>query len=140
MNITMGNPISNFMLSSFFNELFNYQTKIKDNTVYFKDILPLLHNTYVELLTSNESTNLNRHLTKNNISYISTTEIYKITNSKFCETLFSNWNINFVENVQAVLHGLDALKHLSDIDRNILSHYFDILDEIKSLKEKYPYL
>ncbi|WP_040279497.1 PD-(D/E)XK nuclease family protein [Psychroserpens damuponensis] len=96
INITMGLPLKAIPLASLFESLFNIH-KTTSRQLYYKDIINLLSNPFVNPLfeheTSNSAETLINHIQFNNKVYLTVGEIKEIINThhELIDILFDNW-------------------------------------------------
>ena len=153
MNITMGYPLKNSNLFSFFYLLIKIHSKNQSN-FYYKSIISILSHELISPIIENE-TDVCKIIKEENLIYISKNEIIEIDkdNSKIYELIFSKWKeipdvinscldlINLIKkyykkNPQNDLINLELLYQINKIFLQIklISEEYNFIKNINSLK------
>ncbi|MEC7863934.1 MAG: hypothetical protein VYB55_02590, partial [Bacteroidota bacterium] len=98
LNITMGSPLKNTTLFAFVEALFNmhiHAIKYKKNALYYKDVIALIEHPYfVKLAKGKEIEAFKKFLVKQNIVFISASNIKNIFTNDFIIELLTIWGSN----------------------------------------------
>lgn len=152
LNITMGFPLSSIPLASLFEQLFNLHKKALDK-YYYKDIISLLSHQFIKPLFSinetNHATILIETIKKNNLVYLSLSEIktFSKSNLEILELLFNNWHNKANIAIEKCFEIINNIKvHLSiKKDDNLLSleylyRFNKLFNELFRLNESYTHI
>ena len=149
LNITMGFPLKTIPLASLFEHLFTLQKK-NSTTFYYKDVISILSHQYIQPLFKNSNAvNLIEVINKNNLVYLTVTQLKSICveESELITLLFSNWNNNPNTGLNSCFTLIKTIKeHLSvDKKENQLGleylYRFNILfNEVLRLNETYKHI
>ena len=110
MNITMGYPLKNSNLFSFFYLLIKIHSKNQSN-FYYKSIISILSHELISPIIENE-TDVCKIIKEENLIYISKNEIIEIDNdnSKIYELIFSKWK-EIPDVINSCLDLIDLIKN-----------------------------
>lgn len=146
INVTMGYPLKNSNIYSFFYLLLNIHSK-NQNNFYYKNIISLVSHELVSPVL-NKSVDLRKKITEENLIYMSKKDIIKIDNENHViyDLIFSKWN-NANEGISSCLELIDFIKKYYSknaannfINLELLYHINKIFSEIKMSSEKLDYL
>ena len=147
VNITMGYPIENTTINSFFKSLFKLHYS-KRKEFYYKDVISIIQN---ELLNSffEENVNIIELVKKNNLIYISAKDLTELDkkNEKLYNLLFTQWGnpkkaikncLRFIKEIKKELKKKDQIRanliyHIENIFLQ-LENYTKVYDFIQSVK------
>ena len=133
LNVTMGLPLHFVPLASFFEQLFTVH-KNNPSQFYYKDVIRLLSHPSVYPLFETESSNVSseivQYIQKNNLVYITVSQLKELANShkEYLDLLFKSWHDK--PDI--------ALKHCSELIFKLKTH-FDNNKQNYSLELEYLY-
>ncbi len=129
LNVTMGLPLNNVPLASFFEHLFSIH-KNNPKVFYYKDIISVLSHPSVfplfESETGNTSSELVEYIQKNNLVYITAEQLNKHTtlHKPLLNLLFKPWEDNSdigLKNCSDLIFKMKA-----DFNNNTSSHHLEL--------------
>lgn len=147
LNITMGLPLKEIPLASFFELIFDFQKSSKNNYHYFKDVITLLNNPYCYKILGQTSKNLEYIITSENIVSVS---IEKLVNStpiseekEIIQLLFGLWKDASIA-LQNCIKIIQLLKTKFDKQEDALEleyayHFYTIFNKLIHLQETYTH-
>tara|TARA_B100000902_G_C27317511_1_gene922278 strand:- start:1956 stop:4736 length:2781 start_codon:yes stop_codon:yes gene_type:complete len=115
INITMGSPVKNTQIYSFFDMLFNIQITFKESKIlYYKDILNIVrHPIFYELVSKNEVDNLCASIIEKNLVYFDKDLILSNTSisNNLSSYIFEKWEsskiaMDSINNIIIKLHNI----------------------------------
>ncbi len=152
VNITMGLPLQFVPLASLFEDLFRLHQK-QSPTIYYKDILGILNNQYVNVIIDSEDNEgndaISAYIATNNISYITPEKLQAISklNEQSLKLLFSNWNDNPTEAISNCKELILKLKAYFDSDKEkhalaleYLFKFFTVFNELDRLNSEFNHV
>jgi len=152
LNVTMGLPLQFVPLASFFEHLFTIH---KNNTTqfYYKDIVGILSHSTIYPLFENESKNASSviidHIQKNNLVYLSVSEINDIVSShkELIDIIFLPWNddseialkncSNLIFKIKA---NLDTNKKSNSLELEYLYRFNTLFNQLSELNNTFKYI
>lgn len=152
LNVTMGLPLRNVPLASFFEHLFNLH-KNDTSSFYYKDVTTLLSHPSVYPLFDLESGNTSRHLLahiqKNNLVYISPAQLLQLAPSHkdLLTLLFKPWEDKSVialehctELIFRMKANYDGNKQNNNLELEYLYRFNTLFNQISELNSNYEHL
>ena len=146
INVTMGYPLKNSNVYSFFYLLINIHTK-NQNSFYYKSIISLVSHELISPILNN-GLDLREKIRQGNLIYMSKKDIIDLDkeNHLIYELLFSKWT-NAVDGISSCLKLIDLIKkYYSEnpendfINLELLYHINKIFLQINNSCEKLDYL
>ena len=146
INVTMGYPLKNSNIYSFFYLLINIHTK-NQNSFYYKNIISLVSHELISPILNN-GLDLREKIRQGNLIYMSKKDIIDLDkeNHLIYELLFSKWT-NAVDGISSCLKLIDLIKkYYSEnpendfINLELLYHINKIFLQINNSCEKLDYL
>ena len=146
INVTMGYPLKNSNVYSFFYLLINIHTK-NQNSFYYKSIISLVSHELISPILNN-GLDLREKIRQGNLIYMSKKDIIDLDkeNHLIYELLFSKWT-NAVDGISSCLKLIDLIKkYYSEnpendfINLELLFHINKIFLQINNSCEKLDYL
>ena len=146
INVTMGYPLKNSNVYSFFYLLINIHTK-NQNSFYYKSIISLVSHELISPILNN-GLDLREKIRQGNLIYMSKKDIIDLDkeNHLIYELLFSKWT-NAVDGISSCLKLIDLIKkYYSENSENdfinleLLYHINKIFLQINNSCEKLDYL
>ena len=146
INVTMGYPLKNSNVYSFFYLLINIHTK-NQNSFYYKSIISLVSHELISPILNN-GLDLREKIRQENLIYMSKKDIIDLDkeNHLIYELLFSKWT-NAVDGISSCLKLMDLIKkYYSEnpendfINLELLYHINKIFLQINNSCEKLDYL
>ena len=146
INVTMGYPLKNSNIYSFFYLLINIHTK-NQNSFYYKSIISLVSHELISPILNN-GLDLREKIRQGNLIYMSKKDIIDLDkeNHLIYELLFSKWT-NAVDGISSCLKLIDLIKkYYSEnpendfINLELLYHINKIFLQINNSCEKLDYL
>lgn len=151
INITMGFPLADIPLASFFDTIFKLylnQDKlgvVEKNLFYHKDVSNLFSHSYFKKLLNNESVNSSSKIGKSNRIFLSENHILEIFKGlesiNFLEFIFKRGN----SSVEKVLQNCIAIcKELKEVTKGVEKEYvyrfFTVFQQLETLNDKYEHI
>ncbi|WP_025742148.1 PD-(D/E)XK nuclease family protein [Aquimarina pacifica] len=147
LNITMGLPLSDVPLSSFFELLFAIHKTPSLKGLYYKPVLDILNSPQSNRLLGASASHLIKTISKENIVYLTVSKILEQSTDhekKKFELLFAPWtNVNVAlgncrKIIQLLKDSLDAEK--DELELECVYHFHLIFNKLANLQSKYTYL
>ena len=153
INITMGFPLKDISLSSFFKIIFDlYLHQIKFNLIvknefYYKDILSLLNHPYLKKLMNQEPFSITNAIGKSNRIFFSEKQIEALFGKKKSESysqikfLFTSNKVGVNEVISNCIQLCLNFKDIVEgIEKEYVYRFFTVFQQLKTLNERYGYL
>ena len=152
LNVTMGLPLSLVPLASLFENLFSVH-KNKPYKFYYKDVISILSHPSIyplfQIASNNISSNIIEHLQKNNLVYITVTELKQLVNShtEIIDLLFRSWDDKSeiaLKNCSSLIFKMktyfDIHKKNSGLELEYLYRFNILFNQLSELNNNYKYL
>ena len=152
VNITMGFPLKSIPLTTLFETLFKIH-KTRQESLYYKDVVAVLSNTFVKSLFIengvDHTSNLEHHIQQNNVAYFKIEILKTLCKSKavLIELLFGSWNDDPKTAIQNVLRLIMLIKQSlgEDKSKNLLTleylfRFNLIFNELYTLNSQYSHI
>ncbi len=153
INITMGFPLTDIPLTSFFNTIFQLylnQERLgvaEKNLFYYKDILNYCNHPFFKKLIGDVQLNISKTIGENNFIFLSEKQLSKLFNDLDAKT-FSKFKFLFEKENSSVETIIDncvqlskSLKeHVKGIEKEYVYRFFTIFQQLKVLNEKYGHI
>ncbi|MFD2563443.1 PD-(D/E)XK nuclease family protein [Aquimarina rubra] len=147
LNITMGLPLRDVPLTSFFELLFTLHKAKHPKGLYYKSVLEILNSQPAHWLLGSLANQLITKISRENLIFISLEKIQNEAShakNEVLELLFSPWNkaSNAIEQCRKIVH---LLKESLDKDKDSLEleyvyHFHLIFNKLLTLSNQYQYL
>ncbi len=147
LNITMGFPVKNSPLNSFFEIVF--QIHLKDqNSFYYKDVLSIINHPVINATLGEKGSSLAQKIHKENLVYLkyeTILEHFGENQKPFIDACFRTKKEDiskFIEDIQQLIFGLKSyFKEEEDLlSLEFLYHFHLLFNKLATLNEKYPHL
>lgn len=146
VNITMGIPLNQTPIATFFESLFSLQLGASDKGYYYKNVLDIItHPLSVKLFHSSEMDSLSHNIITNNIIYVKAESIVKSSNPIIAAS-FSTWSNEDIKSpIQAALKIINyLLKTISYKTDSLLIAYLErfrnVYTQLDLLCSSYSYI
>jgi ATP-dependent helicase/nuclease subunit B len=148
VNITMGFALKNAPATFLFEELLEIHSGSGNNKTYYKDLLVILSHPLIQKVTSGYSRRISERIRTHNMVYVSREEIMEglPENLKpLFQICFGQWNNDPKEALRSLLELIMIFKKELDKDEDKLTleflyQLYLLLNQLKTLVEKYPYI
>ncbi|SNR51327.1 PD-(D/E)XK nuclease family protein [Lutibacter flavus] len=152
INITMGYPLKDIPASNLFEKLFklhlNQQkfNKAKEGVFYFKDVLNLLNDPFLNKLQGNILQKIIGNVKSENSIFLSLKEIKKFISEEevkeisICLSLF-----NFSSNINVIIKQCSNLiiqlkNHVEGVDKEYLYRFYKVFQQLETLNTSYNHI
>ncbi len=152
INITMGYPLKDIPASNLFEKLFklhlNQQkfNKAKEGVFYFKDVLNLLNDPFLNKLQGNILQKIIGKVKSENSIFLSLKEIKKFISEEevkeisICLSLF-----NFSSNINVIIKQCSNLiiqlkNHVEGVDKEYLYRFYNVFQQLETLNTSYNHI
>ncbi len=147
LNITMGLPLKDVPLASFFELLFHLHKNSDPSKLYYKTVLEILNNRSTYRLLGSTAVHIANTISKENMVYVSLDKLLDLVTDKEKEIivlLFGSWK-NVTTALQQCQKIVIALKSKLDLERDALElehvyHFYVVFNKVLALQEDYKYL
>ena len=151
VNITMGYPLHNSPLASFFTQFFELYLNKDPQGWYFQDLLNFLSHPYTKIYLTQEDVDgsyiLSEAIKSKNWSYVSHEKIHSVIPSEITNihNLFFKENVSvsaFLDICSKVILGLkDPFKTgAQDLGMEYLYRFHELFNQLNELVRQYPYI
>ncbi len=147
LNITMGFPVKNSPVHSLFESLFLLHLSGAGD-YYYKDVLAITDNPYIQPLLKENGTRLTREIHSGNLVYVSYDKICGIFSEDLqilIDACFRSKNENvaeFLDSLQQIIFLIkDDLKSKNDkLGLEFLYHFHTLFNKLQNLTAQYPHI
>ena len=152
LNITMGLPLKQAPLASFFEKLISIHTK-KVSHFYYKDVIDILSNPSIYNLFENNTENIASdiitHIQKNNIVYIKAEDLKQLSgsSSKIIDLMFAPWKDKpsiALSNCSSLIFNikdqLNENKQLNRLELEYLYRFNNLFNQLSELNSSHNHL
>ncbi len=147
LNITMGLPLRDVPLSSFFELLFSLHNRIHPKGLYFRPVLEILGSPEANRLLGTAATRLVNVISRENIVYISLSKIQEVcadVEQEKCALLFAPWdNVPIaLERCRRIIQLLKdtLISNNEELELEYVYHFHVIFNKLTSLQNKYTFI
>ncbi len=153
INITMGYPLKDIPLSTFFKNIFDlYMSQEKfnvqeKNLFYYKDVLNFLNHSYLKKLLQSSSFSIGDDIGKSNHIFLSEEHISNMFNAKLIEN-YKQFQFIFLEgnsSVEKILYNCQQLclnlkEVVSGLEKEYVYRFFTVFQQLITLNNKYGHI
>lgn len=151
LNITMGFPLKEIPLASLFEKLFRMhlnQDKLdlgKNDQFYYKDILALLNDPFLNKIFGNSFQEIIRSIKKENRIFVGLKDIKLFTSKDSTDVVLMNSLFVFSKNVNKIINQcIGILSKLKDkfegVEKEYLYRFYLVFQQLETLNVKYQHI